>query len=59
MTESRIERYRRQMMLPEIGIEGQEKISKGKILVIGAGGLAPLRYIICRRGRRNDRHNGQ
>lgn len=32
-------RYNRQMMLPEIGDLGQEKIKKAKILVIGAGGL--------------------
>jgi molybdopterin/thiamine biosynthesis adenylyltransferase len=32
-------RYNRQMMLPEIGNEGQEKLKKAKVLVIGAGGL--------------------
>jgi molybdopterin/thiamine biosynthesis adenylyltransferase len=32
-------RYDRQMMLPEIGDLGQEKIKKAKVLVIGAGGL--------------------
>ncbi|MEP6930889.1 MAG: HesA/MoeB/ThiF family protein [Flavobacterium sp.] len=32
-------RYNRQTILPEIGDEGQEKIKKAKILVIGAGGL--------------------
>jgi molybdopterin/thiamine biosynthesis adenylyltransferase len=32
-------RYNRQMMLPEIGDAGQEKIKKAKVLVIGAGGL--------------------
>ncbi|RWW91877.1 HesA/MoeB/ThiF family protein [Flavobacterium cerinum] len=32
-------RYNRQMMLPEIGEEGQEKIVNAKVLVIGAGGL--------------------
>jgi molybdopterin/thiamine biosynthesis adenylyltransferase len=32
-------RYNRQMMLPEIGDIGQEKIKQAKVLVIGAGGL--------------------
>jgi len=32
-------RYQKQTILPEIGIEGQEKLSAAKVLVIGAGGL--------------------
>ncbi|WP_343616883.1 HesA/MoeB/ThiF family protein [Flavobacterium sp.] len=32
-------RYNRQAILPEIGAEGQQKLSKSKVLVIGAGGL--------------------
>jgi len=32
-------RYNRQVILPEIGEAGQEKLKKAKVLVIGAGGL--------------------
>ena len=32
-------RYSRHIILPEIGIDGQEKLKQAKILVIGAGGL--------------------
>lgn len=34
-----ISRYSRQMLLPEIGVAGQEKLCSAKILVVGAGGL--------------------
>lgn len=34
-----IRRYHKQTMIPEIGIEGQEKLKKARVLVIGAGGL--------------------
>ena len=34
-----IRRYNRQIMLPEIGIAGQEKLRQAKVVVIGAGGL--------------------
>ena len=34
-----INRYSRQFMLDEIGVEGQIKIKEAKVLVVGAGGL--------------------
>jgi molybdopterin/thiamine biosynthesis adenylyltransferase len=34
-----IRRYDKQIMIPEIGLKGQEKLKQAKVLVIGAGGL--------------------
>lgn len=37
--EEMMKRYSRQLIIPEIGIEGQHKLLNAKVLVIGAGGL--------------------
>jgi adenylyltransferase/sulfurtransferase len=34
-----VRRYSKQIMIPEIGIKGQEKLKKSRVLVVGAGGL--------------------
>ncbi|CAG4968887.1 unnamed protein product [Parnassius apollo] len=34
-----IERYSRQILLPDIGVQGQERLCAAKVLVVGAGGL--------------------
>ncbi|WP_285058015.1 HesA/MoeB/ThiF family protein [Pedobacter ginsengisoli] len=39
MNSSELKRYDRQMLLPELGIEGQQKLKAASVLVIGAGGL--------------------
>ena len=39
LSQREIRRYSRQIMLPEIGLSGQEKLKKSKVLVVGAGGL--------------------
>ncbi len=38
-TKEELVRYSRQLSLREVGIAGQEKIKKAKVLVVGAGGL--------------------
>jgi sulfur-carrier protein adenylyltransferase/sulfurtransferase len=39
LSQREIRRYARQIMLPEIGIPGQEKLKQARVLVVGAGGL--------------------
>ncbi len=39
MDDSALLRYSRHILLPELGVEGQEAISGGSVLIVGAGGL--------------------
>jgi thiazole biosynthesis adenylyltransferase ThiF len=39
MNDNQLLRYSRQIMLPQIDIEGQQKLLEARILIIGAGGL--------------------
>ena len=51
MTDEQLLRYSRHILLPQIGIEGQENIVKARALVIGAGGLgSPAAYYLASAG---------
>lgn len=39
LSQAEIDRYKRQIILPELGVHGQEKLKQSKVLVVGAGGL--------------------
>lgn len=51
LTEQQKRRYERQIISPNVGIEGQEKLSHIKVLQIGAGGLgSPFAYYLIAAG---------
>ncbi len=46
-----IARYSRHLILPEVGLEGQQKLKAAKVLCVGTGGLgAPLAYYLAAAG---------
>jgi adenylyltransferase/sulfurtransferase len=48
---SELERYSRHIILPEFGVEGQEKLKSSRVLVVGSGGLgSPLLLYLAAAG---------
>lgn len=39
LSNQELSRYSRHLVLPEVGIKGQEKIKQARVLIVGAGGL--------------------
>jgi sulfur-carrier protein adenylyltransferase/sulfurtransferase len=51
LTQQESLRYSRQILLPDLQLEGQEKLKQGSVLVIGAGGLgSPALYYLTAAG---------
>src|SRR5690242_8513160 len=51
LSNEEVARYRRQLMLPEVGMEGQLKLKQSKVALIGGGGLgAPLGLYLAAAG---------
>jgi sulfur-carrier protein adenylyltransferase/sulfurtransferase len=51
LTKEEILRYSRHLIIPEVGIDGQQKLKAAKVLLIGAGGLgAPLGLYLAAAG---------
>jgi molybdopterin/thiamine biosynthesis adenylyltransferase/rhodanese-related sulfurtransferase len=51
LTNDEIARYSRHLILPEVGMEGQQKLKAAKVLCIGTGGLgAPLAMYLAAAG---------
>ncbi|OWK70408.1 HesA/MoeB/ThiF family protein [Pedobacter sp. AJM] len=49
LTKEELKQYQRQLILPELGLDGQEKLKAASILMIGAGGLGcpVLQYLVA------------
>ena len=46
-----LNRYSRQIVLKNVGLSGQKKISSSKVFIVGAGGLgSPVVDLLCRAG---------
>ena len=49
LSDANLERYARQVIMPDVGEDGQERLLAARVLVVGAGGLAHQSSCILRR----------
>lgn len=50
-SDDQVQRYSRHLLLPEIGWEGQERLLRAKVVLVGAGGLgSPVGYYLAAAG---------
>lgn len=50
-TSEQLQRYNRHIILPEVGQEGQEKLARSSVFIVGAGGLgSPLGFYLAAAG---------
>jgi hypothetical protein len=61
LTNDEIGRYSRQMILPELGMKGQQQLKNGSVLIVGVGGLgSPASLFLAAAGigeRKTDLYN--
>jgi molybdopterin/thiamine biosynthesis adenylyltransferase len=51
LSKEEIQRYSRHLIMPEVGMEGQLKLKRARVLTIGTGGLgAPLGLYLAAAG---------
>ena len=51
LSNDEIARYSRHLLLPEVGLEGQQKLKAAKVLCVGTGGLgSPLAFYLAAAG---------
>src|SRR3984893_8907808 len=51
LTNEELGRYSRHLILPEVGMEGQQRLKAAKVLCVGAGGLgSPLAFYLAAAG---------